>query len=67
MRKTKKAKPEHIRHVRRVLEVLVESFGDRLLQDISRKELENLAKISKICSNHGKELEVQYNCRLELV
>lgn len=28
MRKAEKAKPEHIRHVRRVLEVLVESFGD---------------------------------------
>ena len=47
MRKTEKAKPEHIRHVRRVLEVLVESFGDRLLQDISRKELENWLKSLK--------------------
>ena len=27
MRKAEKAKPEHIRHVRRVLEVLIESFG----------------------------------------
>ena len=27
MHKTEKAKPEHIRHVRRVLEVLIESFG----------------------------------------
>ena len=47
MRKTEKAKPEHIRHVRRVLEVLVESFGDRLLQDISRKELETWLKSLK--------------------
>ena len=27
MRRAEKAKPEHIRHVRRVLEVLIESFG----------------------------------------
>ena len=47
MRKTEKAKPEHIRHVRRVLEVLVESFGDRFLQDISRNELENWLKSLK--------------------
>lgn len=35
-----KAIPEHIRHVRKILEALVDSFGDRFVEDINRGELE---------------------------
>lgn len=40
MQENDKADKEHIRHVRRILETLVETFGDRFIQDIKRDELE---------------------------
>lgn len=47
--KAGKAKSEYIRHVRRVLEVLVESFGESLLQDI--QSLSICAKWRQFASN----------------
>ena len=41
MRENGKADKEHIRHVRRILETLVESFGERFVPDIKREELES--------------------------
>lgn len=40
MIQNEKANTEHIRHVRRILEALVETFGERLVEDIGREELE---------------------------
>lgn len=40
MIQNEKANTEHIRHVRRILEALVETFGERLVEDIEREELE---------------------------
>ena len=41
MRENEKADKEHIRHVRRILETLVESFGERFVPEIKREELES--------------------------
>ena len=40
MRGKEKCVNEHIRHVRRILEVLVEEFGERLVDEITHEELE---------------------------
>ncbi len=40
MIQNEKANTEHIRHVRRILEALVEVFGERLVEDVAREELE---------------------------
>ncbi len=40
MRTHEKATPSHIRHVRKILETLVETFGQRRVEDIKREELE---------------------------